>query len=99
MTLIPRSNAKRVYALFASIPALICYLAILAYMHIGHLRPLADAVLVTSVLIITAVLTILMTKIKIAWWLRRKRLALARLAVVLVSMFISTLIVLLLATT
>ena len=52
-----------------------------------------------GIIAVTAVLTILFTKIRIAWWLRRKRFALGRLAVVVVSMFISMITVLLLVLT
>ena len=46
-----------------------------------------------------ALLSSLLTKLKIAWWLRRKWFALGRLAVIIVSMFVSILIVLLLVMT
>ena len=95
MNLIPRSDRKRVYALLAAVPALLCYLTLLGYMYFGEHRFLADGVLLASVVGETAVLTILLTKLKIGWWLRRWRFALVRLVVILVSMFVSTLAVLL----
>ena len=99
MTLIPRSDRKRVYALLSFIPAVLLYLVLLAYMYFGNLESLADGVLLASVIGETAVLTILLTKLKVAWWLRRKRFALGRLAVIIVSMFVSILTVLLLVLT
>ena len=99
MTLIPRSDRKWVYALLSFIPAVLFYLVLLTYMYFGDLKPLADGVLLVSVIGQTAVLTILLTKLKIAWWLRKKRFALGRLAVIIVSMFVSILIVLLLVMT
>ena len=99
MTLIPRSDRKRVYALLSSVPAVLLYLVLLAYMCFGNLEPLADGVLLASVIGETAILTILLTKLKIAWWLRRKWFALGRLAVIIISMFVSILIVLLLVMT
>ena len=95
MTLIPRSDRKRVYALLSFIPAVLFYLVLLAYMYLGNFTVLVDGVLSVSVIGETAVLTILLTKLKIAWWLRRKRFALARLVVILVSLFVSTLAVVL----
>ena len=95
MTLIPRSDRKRVYALLSFIPAVLLYLVLLAYMYLGDFTVLVDGVLYFSVIGETAVLTILLTKLKIAWWLRRKRFALARLVVILVSLFVSTLAVVL----
>ena len=99
MTLIPRSDRKRVYAFLSFTPAVLLYLVLLAYMYFGNLEPLADGVLLASVIGETAVLTILLTKLKVAWWLRRKRFALERLAVIVVSMFVSILTVLLLVLT
>ena len=99
MTLIPRSDRKWVYALLSSVPAVLLYLVLLAYMYFGNLEPLADGVLLASVIGETAVLTILLTKLKVAWWLRRKRFVLGRLAVIIVSMFASILTVLLLVLT
>ena len=99
MTLIPRSDRKRVYALLSFIPAVLLYLVLLAYMYLGNFTVLVDGVLYVSVVGETAVLTILLTKLKIAWWLRRKWFALGRLAVIVVSMFVSILIVLLLVMT
>ena len=99
MTLIPRSDRKRVYALLSSVPALALYMVLQAYMYIVNLRFLADVVLFAGIIAVTADLTILFTKIRIAWWLRRKRFALGRLAVVVVSMFISMITVLLLVLT
>ena len=61
--------------------------------------PMTDARRTPSVIGETAVLTILLTKLKVAWWLRRKRFALGRLAVVVVSMFFSMITVLLLVLT
>ena len=95
MTLIPRSDRKRVYALLSSVPAVLLYLVLFAYMYFGNLEPLADGVLLASVIGETAILTILLTKLKVAWWLRRKRFVLGRLAVIIVSMFVSTLVVVL----
>ena len=99
MTLIPRSDKKRVYALLSFVPAFALYLVLQAYMYIVNLRFLADVVLFAGIIAVTAVLTILLTKLKVAWWLRRKRFALGRLAVVVVSMFISMITVLLLVLT
>ena len=99
MTLIPRSDKKRVYALLSFVPALALYMVLQAYMYIVNLRFLADMVLFAGIIAVTAVLTILLTKLKVAWWLRRKRFALGRLAVVVVSMFISMITVLLLVLT
>lgn len=99
MTLIPRSDKKRVYAILSFVPAFALYLVLQAYMYIVNLRFLADVVLFAGIIAVTAVLTILLTKIRIAWWLRRKRFALGRLAVVVVSMFISMITVLLLVLT
>ena len=96
MTLIPRSDKKRVYAILSFVPAFALYLVLQAYMYIVNLRFLADVVLFAGIIVVTAVLTILFTKIRIAWWLRRKRFALGRLAVVVVSTFISMITVLLL---
>ena len=94
MTLVPRSDRKRVYALLSFIPAVL-----LAYMYLGNFTALVDGVLYASVIGETAVLTIILTKLKVAWWLRRKRFALGRLAVVVVSTFISMITVLLLVLT
>lgn len=99
MTLIPRSDKKRVYAILSFVLAFALYLVLQAYMYIVNLRFLADVVLFAGIIAVTAVLTILFTKIRIAWWLRRKRFALGRLAVVVVSMFISMITVLLLVLT
>ena len=99
MTFIPRSDKKRIYAILSFVPAFALYLVLQAYMYIVNLRFLADVVLFAGIIAVTAVLTILFTKIRIAWWLRRKRLALGRLAVVVVSMFISMITVLLLVLT
>lgn len=99
MTLVPRSDRKRVYALLSFTPAVLFYLVLLAYMYLGNFTALVDGVLYASVIGETAVLTIILTKLKVAWWLRRKRFALGRLAVVVVSMFISMITVLLLVLT
>ena len=99
MTLVPRSDRKRVYALLSFIPAVPFYLVLLAYMYPGNFTALVDGVLYASVIGETAVLTIILTKLKVVWWLRRKRFALGRLAVVVVSMFISMITVLLLVLT
>ena len=99
MTLVPRSDRKRVYALLSFILAVLFYLVLLAYMYLGNFTALVDGVLYASVIGETAVLTIILTKLKVAWWLRRKRFALGRLAVVVVSMFISMITVLLLVLT
>ena len=99
MTLIPRSDRKRVYALLSFIPAVLFYLVLLAYMYLGNYTVIVDGVLYVSVISETAVMTIILTKLKVAWWLRRKRFALGRLAVVVVSMFISMITVLLLVLT
>ena len=45
MTLIPRSDRKRVYALLSFIPAVLLYLVLLAYMYMGNFDTLADGVL------------------------------------------------------
>ena len=99
MKLIPRSDRKRVYAFLSFTPAVLFYLVLLAYMYLGNYTVLVDGVLYASVIGETAVLTIILTKLKVAWWLRRKRFALGRLAVVVVSMFISMITVLLLVLT
>ena len=99
MTLIPRSDRKRVYALLSFIPAVLFYLVLLAYMYLGNFTVLVDGVLYVSVIGETAVLTILLTKLKIAWWLRRKWFALGRFAVIIVSMLVSMITVLLLVLT
>ena len=96
MTFIPRSDRKRVYALLSFIPAVLFYLVLLTYMYFGDLKPLADGVLLASVIGETAILTILLTKLEIAWWLRRKWFALGRFAVIIVSMLVSMITVLLL---
>lgn len=96
MTLIPRSDAKRVYALLSSLPAVSFYLVLLAYMYFGDLKTLGDAVLLLFFIVETGVLTILLTKLKVAWWLRRKRFVLGRFAVIVFSMLASMLVVLLL---
>ena len=95
MTLIPRSDKKRVYALLAAVPAILFYLVLQAYLYLGHLRFLADGVLIAAILVETILLTILLTKLKIAWWLRRKRFALVRFLVVLASLLVSTFLVIL----
>ena len=99
MTLVPRSDRKRVYAFLSFTPAVLFYLVLLAYMYLGNFTAFVDGVLYASVIGETAVLTIILTKLKVAWWLRRKRFALGRLAVVVVSMFISMITVLLLVLT
>lgn len=99
MKLIPRSDRKRVYAFLSFTPAVLFYLVLLAYMYLGNFTAFVDGVLYASVIGETAVLTIILTKLKVAWWLRRKRFALGRLAVVVVSMFISMITVLLLVLT
>ena len=99
MKFIPRSDRKRVYAFLSFTPAVLFYLVLLAYMYLGNYTVLVDGVLYASVIGETAVLTIILTKLKVAWWLRRKRFALGRLAVVVVSMFISMITVLLLVLT
>ena len=99
MTFIPRSDRKRVYALLSFIPAVLFYLVLLAYMYLGNFTVLVDGVLYVSVIGETAVLTILLTKLKIAWWLRRKWFALGRFAVIIVSMLVSMITVLLLVLT
>ena len=99
MTLIPRSDRKRVYALLSSVPALALYMVLQAYMYIVNLRFLADVVLFAGILAVTAVLTVLFTKIRIVWWLRRKRFAFVRLVVAMSSLLASTIIVLLLVMT
>ncbi len=53
---------------------------------------LADIALIASVVLITASLAIVWTKIGIAFWLRRWRFAIARLATVLLCGLASTLI-------
>ena len=55
MTLIPRSDRKRVYALLSSVPAVSLYLVLLAYMYFGNMEPLADGVLLASVIGETAI--------------------------------------------
>ena len=55
-------------------------------MYIVNLRFLADVVLFAGILAVTAVLTVLFTKIRIAWWLRRWKFALARTLIVLGSL-------------
>ena len=99
MTLIPRSDRKRVYALLSFVPAVLFYLVLLAYMYLGNFTVLVDGVLYVSVIGETAVLTILLTKLKIVWWLRRKWFALGRFAVIIVSMLVSMITVLLLVLT
>ena len=99
MTLIPRSDRKRVYALLSSVPALALYMVLQAYMYIVNLRFIADVVLFAGIIAVTADLTILFTKIRIAWWLRRKRFAFVRLVVAMASLLASTIIVLLLVMT
>ena len=99
MKLIPRSDRKRVYAFLSFTPAVLFYLVLLAYMYLGNFTAFVDGVLYASVIGETAVLTIILTKLKVAWWLRRKRFALGRLAVVVVSMFISMITVQLLVLT
>ena len=99
MTRVPRSDRKRVYAFLSFTPAVLFYLVLLAYMYLGNFTAFVDGVLYASVIGETAVLTIILTKLKVAWWLRRKRFALGRLAVVVVSMFISMITVLLLVLT
>ena len=99
MTLIPRSDRKRVYALLSSVPALALYMVLQAYMYIVNLRFLADVVLFAGIIAVTADLTILFTKIRIVWWLRRKRFAFVRLVVAMSSLLASTIIVLLLVMT
>ena len=93
MKFIPRSDAKRVYALLAFVPAIMSYLAVLAYKYFGNYKALADVALVMSVLIVTASLTVLFTKLQVAWWLRRCRFVLARGIVVLASLILSFAIV------
>ena len=99
MTLVPRSDRKRVYALLSFIPAVPFYLVLLAYMYLGNFTALVDGVLYASVIGETAVLTIILTKLKVAWWLRRKRFAIVRLVVAMSSLLASTIIVLLLVMT
>ena len=99
MTLIPRSDRKRVYALLSSVPALALYMVLQAYMYIVNLRFLADVVLFAGIIAVTADLTILFMKIRIVWWLRRKRFAFVRLVVAMSSLLASTIIVLLLVMT
>ena len=86
MTFIPRSDKKRVYALLSFVPAFALYLVLQAYMYIGNLRFLADIVLFAGIIVVTAVLMILFTKIRIAWWLRRWKFAFARTLIVLGSL-------------
>ena len=86
MTLIPRSDKKRVYALLSFVPAFALYLVLQAYMYIVNLRFLADMVLFAGIIAVTAVLAILFTKIRIAWWLRRWKFAFARTLIVLGSL-------------
>ena len=86
MTLIPRSDKKRVYAILSFVPAFALYLVLQAYMYIVNLRFLADMVLFAGIIVVTAVLTVLFTKIRIAWWLRRWKFALARTLIVLGSL-------------
>ena len=86
MTFIPRSDKKRVYAILSFVPAFALYLVLQAYMYIVNLRFLADIVLFAGIIAVTAVLTILFTKIRIAWWLRRWKFALARTLIVLGSL-------------
>ena len=93
MNIIPRSDAKRVYAFLTFVPAIMSYLTVLAYKYFGNYKALADVALVMSVLIVTASLTVLFTKLQIAWWLRRRRFALARSAVVIASLVLSFAIV------
>lgn len=93
MNIIPRSDAKRVYAFLTFVPAIMSYLTVLAYKYFGNYKALADVALVMSVLIVTASLTVLFTKLQIAWWLRRRRFALTRSAVVIASLVLSFAIV------
>ena len=93
MNIIPRSDAKRVYAFLTFVPAIMSYLVVLAYKYLGNYKTLADVALVMSVLIVTASLTVLFTKLQIAWWLRRRRFALTRSAVVIASLVLSFAIV------
>ena len=86
MTFIPRSDKKRVYAILSFVPALALYLVLQAYMYIVNLRFLADIVLFAGIIAVTVVLTILFTKIRIAWWLRRWKFAFARTLIVLGSL-------------
>ena len=86
MTLIPRSDKKRVYALLSFVPAFALYMVLQAYMYIVNLRFLADVVLLAGIIAVTAVLTVLFTKIWIAWWLRRWKFALGRTLIVLGSL-------------
>ena len=99
MTFIPRSDKKRIYAILSFVPAFALYLVLQAYMYIVNLRFLADVVLFAGIIAVTAVLTVLFTKIRIAWWLRRKRFAFVRLVVAMSSLLASTIIVLLLVMT
>ena len=94
MNIIPRSDAKRVYAFLTFVPAIMSYLAVLAYKYFGNYKALADVALVMSVLVVTASLTVLFTKLQIALWLRRWRFVLARGIVVVVSLLLSFAIVL-----
>ena len=93
MNIIPRSDAKRVYAFLTFVPAIMSYLVVLAYKYLGNYKALADVALVMSVLVVTASLTILFTKLQVAWWLRRRRFALTRSAVVIASLVLSFAIV------
>ena len=94
MNIIPRSDAKRVYAFLTFVPAIMSYLTVLAYKYFGNYKALADVALVMSVLIVTASLTVLFAKLQIALWLRRWRFAIARSAVVVASLLLSVAIVL-----
>ncbi len=85
MKSILKSESKLLYAALASLPALFSYLAILVYEYSRAFTILADITLITSVVLITASLAIVWTKIGIAFWLRRWRFAIARLATVLIS--------------
>ena len=89
MTLIPRSDKKRVYAILSFVPAFALYLVLQAYMYIVNLRFLADVVLFAGILAVTAVLTVLFTKIRIAWWLRRWKFALGRLWVIVKAVLVN----------
>ena len=50
MTLIPRSDKKRVYAILSFVPAFALYLVLQAYMYIVNLRFLADVVLFAGII-------------------------------------------------
>ena len=50
MTLIPRSDKKRVYAILSFVPAFALYLVLQAYMYIVNLRFLADVVLFVGII-------------------------------------------------